>query len=225
VTGLVLAILVQGQVLDEGTLVVRQDTAEVAREAFRLTLGRARAGGGGSGTDWTLATSIRYDRVRPVIVLAPILEVGRDTLPAALQYDIADPREPVRILGQLGGGRFTVRFVARASERAREFPANGRTVVLDDSVFAFYVFVAWRAGPVPVTLTAIVARGLRRESLVVADLGSTATVLNRDPAELRHITVTGGANGLVHLWLDAAGRLMKVEIPSRQFTIERLPGG
>jgi hypothetical protein len=160
-----------------------------------------------------------------VIVLAPILEVGRDTLPAALQYDISDSREPVRILGQLRGGRFTVQFLARASERAREFPANSRTLVLDDSVFAFYVFAAWRAGPVPVTLNAIVARGLRRESLVVADLGSTATVLNRDPAELRHITVTGGANGLVHLWLDAAGRLMKVEIPSRQFTIERLPGG
>lgn len=220
-TRLLLAIALQGQVLDEGTLVVRHDTAEVAREAFRLTAARPAAG----DPRWILATTIRYDRVRPVIVFAPILEVGRDTLPAALQYDVADPREPVRILGQLGGGRFTVRFLARASERAREFPANGRTVVLDDSVFALYVFAAWRAGPVPVTVTVIVPRGLRREAVVVADHGITATAVNRDPATLRHITVTGGVNELVHLWLDAAGRLMKVEIPSRRLTVERAPDG
>ena len=219
---LVLALLLQGQVVvDEGTLIVRQDTAEVAREAFRLVAGRIGTG----GTGWTLATTIRYDRVRPVITVAPILEVCCDTLPFALQYDVAGAPEPVRILGQLGGGRFTVRFVSRASERAREFPANGRTAVLDDSVFAFYAFVAWRAGPQPVTVTAIVPRAMRRESLVVEDHGSGATALNRDAVTLRHVTVTGGQNGVVHLWLDPANRLMKVEIPSRRLTVERAPGG
>ncbi len=78
--------------LDEGTLVVREDTAEIAREAFRLT--PARAGG------WTLASTVRYDRTRPVVVLDPILEIGPDSAPANLQYTVADPREPLRILGQ-----------------------------------------------------------------------------------------------------------------------------
>ena len=218
---LIIALLLQGQVVDEGTLVVREDTAEVAREAFRLVAGRIGTGGAG----WTLASTIRYDRVRPVITVAPILEVCCDTLPFALQYDVAGAREPVRILGQLGGGRFTVRFVSRARERAREFPANGHTVVLDDSVFSFYVFVAWRAGPAPLTVTAIVPRGLRRESLTVEDHGPAATTVNRDAATLRHVTVTGGANGVVHLWLDPANRLMKVEIPSRRLSVERAPGG
>jgi hypothetical protein len=128
----------------------------------------------------------------------------------------------VRILGQLGGGRFTVRFVTPASERAREFPGNGPTVVLDDSVFAFYTFVAWRAGPQPVTVTAIVARGLRRESLVVEDQGPGAT---RDGPMRRHVTVTGGPNGIVHLWLDSNNRLMRIEIPSRRLTVERDQSG
>ena len=35
---------------------------------------------------WTLATTIRYDRARPVIVLAPILEVNGDTMPAYARY-------------------------------------------------------------------------------------------------------------------------------------------
>ena len=207
--------------LDEGTFVVREDTIEVARESFRLMHGRLARG----GTGWTLATTIRYDRTRPVVVLAPILDVTADTLPATLQYDVADPRQPVRILGELGPGRFTVRFVARTTERAREFPAGGRPVVLDDSVFTLYVFAAWRAAGQPGQLTAIVPRGLRREAVEVQDQGVAATTLNHALVTLRHITVTGGPNLVVHLWLDTSGRLMKVAIPSRRLSAERVPGG
>ena len=206
--------------LDEGTFVVREDTLEVARESFRLMHGRLARGGVG----WTLATTIRYDRTRPVVVLAPILDVSTDTLPATLQYDVADPRQPVRILGELGRGRFTVRFVARATERAREFPAGGRPVVLDDSVFALYLFAAWRAAGEPAQLTAIVPRGLRREAVEVQDRGQEPTTLNHSAVTLRHVTVTGGLNQVVHLWLDATARLMKVEIPSRRLSAERTPG-
>ncbi|MGH7606835.1 MAG: hypothetical protein ACREME_05810, partial [Gemmatimonadales bacterium] len=186
-----------------------------------LQSGRLARGGSG----WTLATTIRYDRARPVVVLAPILEISADTAPATLQYDVADPRQPSRILGELGRGRFTVRVVARDSERAREFPSGARPVVLDDSVFALYLIAAWRAAPQPVSLTALVQRGLRHETVQVADRGLAATTLNGDPATLRHVTVTGGLNVVVHVWLDAAGRLMKVAIPSRRLTAERLAGG
>jgi len=186
-----------------------------------LTRGRLARGGSG----WTLATTIRYDRTRPVVVLAPILDVTTDTLPATLQYDVADPRQPVRILGELGRGRFTVRLVARTTERAREFPAGGRPVVLDDSVFALYLFAAWRANVQPGELTAIVPRGLRREAVEVQDQGLAPTTVNHASVTLRHITVAGGPNLVVHLWLDAAGRLMKVEIPSRRLSAERAPGG
>ncbi len=206
--------------MDEGVLVVRVDTLEVARESFRLSHGRLSRGEPG----WTLATTIRYDRARPVIVLAPILEVNSDTMPATLQYDVADPRQPSRILGELGRGRFTVRLVARATERAREFPTGQRAVVLDDSVFAPYVFAAWRASSDPASLTAIFPRGLRRQAVQISDLGIASTTLNRDPARLRHITVSVEGQDTVSLWLDEAGRLMKVEIPSRHLSAERLAG-
>jgi hypothetical protein len=206
-----------GTALDEGVLVVRIDTAEVARESFRLSQGRLSRGGEG----WVLATTIRYDRARPVIVLSPILEVNTDTLPATLQYDVADPRQPARVLGELGRGRFTVRFVARATERAREFPTGQRAVVLDDSVFATYLFAAWLARTEPASLTAIYPRSLRRETVQVQDLG-----LQSPPGsdvKLRHFTVTLGPEA-VHVWLDTDGRLMRVHIPSRRLTAERLAG-
>jgi hypothetical protein len=193
----------------------------VARESFRLSHGRLSRGDAG----WTLATTIRYDRARPVVVLAPILEVNGDTMPATLQYDVADPRQPSRILGELGRGRFTVRFVSRATERAREFPTGQRAIVLDDSVFALYVFASWLATSEPANLTAIYPRALRRGVIQIQDHGLAATTLNRDSARLRHITIGGEGQDTVHLWLDAAGRLMKVEIPSRRLTAERLAGG
>jgi hypothetical protein len=210
-----------GTPLDEGVLVVRVDTSEVARESFRLSHGRLSRGDAG----WTLATTIRYDRARPVVVLAPILEVNGDTMPATLQYDVADPRQPSRILGELGRGRFTVRFVSRATERAREFPTGQRALVLDDSVFALYVFASWLARSEPANLTAIYPRALRRGAIQIQDHGLVATTLNRDSARLRHITIGGEGQDTAHLWLDAAGRLMKVEIPSRRLTAERLAGG
>lgn len=210
--------------VDEGVLVVRVDTNEIARESFRLSHGRLSRGGQG----WTLATTIRYDRARPVIVLSPILEVSNDTMPATLQYDVADPRQPARILGELGRSRFTVRFVARDTERAREFATTDGAVLLDDSVFATFLFAAWQAtsggGAEPRTVTAIFPRALRRETLRIQDRGIETTSLHRDGARLRHITVTGDRE-TVHLWLDAAGRLMKVEIPSRRLTAERLTSG
>src|SRR5947208_2881297 len=72
-------------------------------------------------------------------------------------------------------------------------------------------------------VTAVFPRAGRRELLAVRDLGIETTTLNRDAAELRHITVTGGANRLVHVWLGAAGRLAKVEIPSRGLVAARQP--
>lgn len=204
--------------LDEGALVVREDTAEIARETFRLTAARVAAGAG-----WKLAATTRYDRTRPVLVLDPIVEIGPDSAPASLEYTVADPRGPVRILGQSSRGRFGVRLLGRRTERAREFPAPPPAAILDDSVFALYLPVAWRAGRQPVAVTGIFPRAGRREVLMVQDLGSETTTLNRDVVTLRHITVTGGASQLVHLWLGADGRLRKVDVPSRRMTAERAP--
>ena len=215
---LLVLLALQGPV-DEGTLVVREDTLEIARETFRLTAVRTGAG----VTRWKLATTIRYDRTRPVVVLDPIVELGPDSSPVTLEYTVADPREPLRILGQLTRGRFVVRLLGRRTERAREFPAPSPAAVVDDSVFALYLPVAWQGRPQPVTVTCVFPRAGRRELLTVQDLGVESTTLNRDPAALRHITVTGGENRVIHLWLAADGRLAKVEVPSRRLVAERAP--
>lgn len=214
---LLVAILAWQTPMDEATFVVREDTAVIAHEAFRLA--EIRTGAGGTG--WTLASTTRYDR--PVLVLAPILELSGDSQPSGLEFDVAAPQDPQRIRAQFSRGRFTVRFLGRHTERAREFPVTGRTVVLDDSVFALYLFVAWQAGTQPVEISAIVPRGGCRETLLVRDLGVGSTTVNHAPVRLRHVTVTGGPNQIVDVWLDENSHLYKVEIPSRRVRAERLP--
>lgn len=205
--------------VDSGTLVIRRDTAEIGRESFQVTRGTLAAGGEG----WRLSAVARFGHPRPAVILAPILEVADDTLPQTLQYDVTERDRSARILGQLGPDRFTVRVVARAVERAREFPASGPTAVLDDSVLSFYVFLAWRAGPAPRVITAIVPRALRHETLTLTDLGSGSVTLNGTPATLHHLRATGGAAGPVDLWLDPEGRLLKIVCAGTGITAERLP--
>jgi len=206
---------------DEGTLVIRQDTAEIARETFRFSTARVGAG----QTGWTLASTVRFERGRPTVVLDPILRIGPDSLPLSLEYNVADPREPLRILGRLTRGRFTVQLLGRRTERAREFPGTPPLVVLDDSVFALYLAAAWQARPEPRQINAVFPRSGRRELLTVQDRGVQAATPSRATPSLRHVTVTGGANEVVHVWLAPApdGRLFKVEIPSRRASAERLP--
>jgi hypothetical protein len=208
-SAVLLALLALQTPVDEGTLVVREDTLVIAREAFRLSAARSATG----ATRWTLATTVRYDRARPVVVLDPIVELGPDSNPVTLEYTVADPREPLRILGQLTRGRFTVRLLGRRTERAREFPAPPPTAVLDDSVFALYLAAAWQGRPRASAVTGVFPRNGRREVLTVQELPGDGSA--------RHITITGGENRLVHVWLGTDGRLAKVEIPSRHLTAER----
>jgi hypothetical protein len=209
-----------GGVVDQGVLVIRNDTQEVGRETFRLLERHT----GDSTSGWLLDASARWVTAGRPAVYAVVLEVGRDSTILALSFAFSGGTAPLRITGQPGRSRFTLRYVSPGMERARELSADSQSVVLDDSVFTPYLFAAWRAGASPQTLTAVYPRGAIRATLQAQDLGSQATTLNRDPTTLRHILVTGGRDGPVHLWLGTGNQLMKVELPNRKLVAERLPG-
>lgn len=206
-------------IIDQGTLVIRADTQEVGRETFRVLERRV----GDSTSGWLLDASARWPGTGRPAVYAPVIEIGRDSLTQAISFDVAGGPSPVRISGVLGRRRFTLRYVSPGVERARELPGDARLVVIDDSVFTPWLVVAWRARAVPESLTAVYPRSALRARVVARDLGSESTTLNRDQATLRHIVITGGQPGPVHVWLGAGGRLMKVEIPDRHLVAERLP--
>lgn len=212
-------------VIDEGVLVVRRDSQEVARETFHL---RERRPGDPSG-GWLLDAAARWPGPGSLVtVFNPVLELAADSSPAALAYDVFADGKSERITGQPGPGRFTMRYLLPGVERARELPGGPHLVIADDSVFSLFLLAAWRArssaDSSPSHITAILPRTASRAALTLTDLGIAATTVNRDPAMLRHILIAGGAMGPVHVWLDRDGRLMKVEMPERGLRAERLPG-
>ena len=205
---------------DEGTLVLREDTAVVGQETFAVVSLAAN----GTPNGWRVGSRARYGVGSRSVLYGPVVGIGPDTNLVSLEYEVAEPAGPLRILGQTGrGGRFTVRYLTPERERTREFSAGPGVLLLDDSVMALYLPAAWRARPTPTPMPALFARAMRQETLTVADRGVESTQVNRAPATLHHITVTGGAARLVHLWLDPGGRLTKVEIPSRALVAERAP--
>jgi hypothetical protein len=207
-------------IIDQGVLVVRRDSQEIARETFRLL--ERRPGDPASG--WLLDASARWAGPGFVTVLHPLVELTPDSAPVALAFDVTANGKSQRITGQPGPGRFTLRYVAPGLERAREVAAGPQIVVADDSVFSLYLFAAWQARSTPRSVTAIFARSAVRVTLTVTDQGVEATTLNRDPATLHHVLISGGPMGPVHVWLDTEGRLMKVEAPDQTLRAERLPG-
>lgn len=219
----VLALLLQapsaGGVIDQGTFVIRADTQEVGRETFRVLERRV----GDSTSGWLLAASARWTGTGRPALYAPVIEIGRDSMTQALTFDVSGG--PVRLLisGLPSRSRFTLRYVSPGVERARELPADRTLIVIDDSVFTPYLLVAWRARAIPESLTVVFPRSAVRARVVMQDLGAESTTLNRDQATLRHVLISGGPAGPVHLWLGSGGRLMKVELPDRKLTAERLP--
>jgi hypothetical protein len=212
-------------VIDEGVVVVRRDSQEVARETFHLR--ERRPGDATSG--WLLDATSRWTAPGThATVFTPVLELGADSSPAALAFDVIANGRSERITGQPGPGRFTLRYLLSGVERARELPGGPHIVITDDSVFSLFLLVAWHAprspDAGPTHVTAILPRTASRATLTLTDLGIAATIVNRDPAMLRHILIAGGPMGPVHVWLDRDGRLARVEIPDRGLRAERLPG-
>jgi hypothetical protein len=210
-----LAILQTGS-LDQGVLAVRRDSVEVARESYQVRASRLTSGVSG----WIVTTTSQYGAD---LALSSIVEVGPDSLALFLQYDVQHASRPYRVLGRSAAGRIVLRYVSPRSERARELPAGPGLVILDDSLFATYAVAAWFAGPEPHALTAVYPRAGRRETITIRDEGEGHTTVNGDATTARHVVLSGGTAGPAHVWVSREGRLLKVELPARRVSAERVP--
>lgn len=197
----------QGPVLDAGTFVISRGGVVVGREEFTVRRGRSSAPDG-----FTIATTARYTVPR-ANTLAPAVELGPDSLPVQVQFDVSGDNQ-ARVYARLGQRRITVRVVRPSGESAREFPADGRTLIVDDSVFALYAM-----RPPPGALQLLAPRSGQRTDAELASLGTEQTSLQGVGRPLEHWVLRGRDER--HLWYDEAGRLMRVEIPALSLSAER----
>lgn len=199
----------QGPVVDAGTLVISRGGVAVGREEFTVRRGTS------SGPDgFTIATTARYSVLRS-IALSPVVELGPDTLPVQVQFDVFGDGQ-ARVYVRFAPRRITVRVVRPSGESAWELPATGRTLVADDSVFGLYAI-----RPAPGPLQILTPRNGQRTPAELVRLGTERTTLQGVSHQLEHWVLRG--KDVRHLWYDQAGRLMRVELPGLSLTAEREP--
>ena len=184
------------------TLSISDHGAETGREVVSV-----RPGSGGLPST-TLSGIARYPAVRPRTQVTGTLDRGADGALASAQFDWQTPEHAWRTYVQAGARRLTVRSATEGRESAREYPADPRTVVLDDSLFTPWIIVAALAGSSEAPIDAVWPRAGRRGTLQVrrspgADGGTT-------------IRVSGDATAEIDLAGD--GRLLRVILPDRGIT-------
>lgn len=199
----------QGPVIDSGTLVISRGGQVVGREEFTVRRGRS------SGPDgYTIASTVTYPPSSPTVTLAPVVELGPDSFPMQVQLDVYGDGQS-RVYARFGPRRVTLRAVRPSGESARELPATGREIVADDSIFGIYALPPARRAR-----QAVFARSGSRVPVELVDRGTERTTVQGVPRELRHEVLRLGTQEH-HLWYDAEGRLMKVEVPALGLTAER----
>jgi hypothetical protein len=198
----------QGRIIDEGTFTVTRAGASHT-ENFRIARvenGLMKATGQVVSATQRLSSALTFD-----------------SLGTAVKYDVTVTEKGVKtatVSAERGVARLTARSSdQRGDESMREYPLTpGQSVLLDEGfVHQLYAVVLGRK---PGTVQVIDPRASRTGA-------ATLSAMGLEPVEVGGKSVTGTHYSLVssgvrrEFWLDAAGRVLRVEIPSQQLVAAR----
>jgi hypothetical protein len=153
------------------------------------------------------------------IELAPRLRAsGFAADPVAYEVTVGGT-SPHRIVGQIGSGRFSARITSPSGEQMREYVASSGATVLDDGVAHHYYFLAQRVrnGTVPI----LIPRENRQVMATVEDLGEERVEVRGQTLTLYHLVVRPAGGEERHVWVDALNRVIRVDIPDREYRATR----
>jgi hypothetical protein len=199
---------------DEGTFRVSVDGRTVGTEEFTI-----RQTGSGVNVE-TLATGrVQLNLPTGMLELTPRLRAtGLQADPVAYEVAVGGD-SPRRIVGSLGGGRFSARIVGPTGEQLREYVASSGAIVLDDGIAHQYYFLARRIrnGRVPV----LIPRENRQVMATVTDHGEEAVTIGGSTYNLFRLTVHPDGGTERRVWVDALNRVIRVEIPATNYVAVR----
>lgn len=199
---------------DAGTFDVRVGGRSVGTEEFTI-----QQSGAGSNSEIVASGRVNLLLTTGSLELSPRLRTtGFQADPVA--YDVTvGGTSPRRIVGSVGGGRVTSRIVTPTGEQLREYLASAGAIVLDDGVAHHYYFLARRVrnGRAPI----IIPRENRQVMATVEDLGEDRVQVGDTSANLFHLMVRPDGGEVRHVWVDALGRVIRVEIPDRDYVALR----
>lgn len=199
---------------DGGTFDVRVGGRSVGTEEFTI-----QQSGAGSNSEIVAHGRVSLLLTTGSLELSPRLRTsGFQADPVAYEVTVGGS-SPRRIVGSVGGGRVSARIVTPSGEQLREYLATAGATVLDDGVAHHYYFLARRLrnGRVPI----IVPRENRQVMATVEDRGEHRVQVGDTTASLFHLVVQPDGGEIRHVWVDALGRVIRVEIPDRDYVAVR----
>jgi hypothetical protein len=198
--------------LDEGSFTIMRGSDRVGREDFSI---RSSPTAGGPGLVAHGVVAIGPRRLEP--------SLNADTSGGVLKYQI-ESRENGRVVLTYSGEVVRDHYRAHSSrpdgESSREFRLPPGTVAADDDVLHQLWFIARRGPGAAVPVLAPLRNVV--ETVRVELIGSERLTIDSRDLDAHHLRLrTEGTGATKDVWVDAAGRLLKVVIPATRIVAVR----
>jgi hypothetical protein len=192
----------QGRVVDEGTFIITRPGASSQTESFRISRldgAMIRATGQLIAGSHRVTSALTTDSVgTPVEYTLDVRDNGGQTM---------------RVSAVTRSGRLASRSqLQHGDESMREWPVTaGNSLILEDELLhqTYFVGLIKRGGSVQV----INPRTARAETMTLTPRGLEPIVVGGRQVTATHYSMLAGGTRR-DFWLDSAGRLLQVEIPS-----------
>lgn len=203
--------------LDEGTFRILVGGREVGRETFSIRQS-------GAGPEAVVVAQGRVTLTSQDLTSSLELR-GAGLRPASYQMQVEGDGSR-RIAGRVIGGRFSEQIASASGEQLREYLASDGAIVADDGVAHQYFFVAQRALDGETAVPLLVPRESKQVMATLRLLGTERIEAGGGTVQARHIVVQPRSGDARDVWVDSRGRVLRVEIKSRDYTAVRstLPG-
>lgn len=202
----------QATVVDDGSFTISRAGDRVGREDFSIRHVPTTA-----GAFETLTRGVVVAGTRRLTV-----DLSADSAGLPVRYQsksVEDGRATGSYRAEVAGRRYSARDVRGAGESARELMLPTGALILEDGVLHLLQFVVARGAG---TVAAVVPARGAVVTLTVDAAGADHVFIALQSIEARKFIVREGSGGIVReVWIDAAGRLLKVTVPAERVVAVR----
>ena len=203
--------------VDEGAYRLTAGGKEIGTETFSIR----QNGTGESAVIIAVGRVVLSTEGRPQELHSELQVGGRTLRPAAYEVRVQGSGAE-RITGRVVGSRFSAQIVSPAGESMREYLAGEGAVLADDGVAHHYYFLARRLEGGAARVPIIIPRQNRQVTAQVSVLGNERISVGGQQIEARKLTVAPAGTPARTVWVDAQGRVLRVEIGGSDFVAQRI---
>lgn len=207
----------QTAAVDEGTFRIMVSGREVGMETFSI-----RRNGDGPDAVVVAQGRVALDAASGGSeVVSNVQMAGAVLRPVAYDVELRGG-DAQRIRGTVTGRRASARTVAGGGqEQWKEYLVTDGAVLLDDGMAHHYYFVAQRFGAGAAQTPVMIPRESRQVQATISAAGEESISVGGGSVRARKLTVQLAGGDTRSMWIDAQGRVLRVEIPARNYVAVR----